>query len=391
MDGVDVKTLKSHLQTHWAEIREDLRQGTYQPAPVRGQDIPKPGGGVRRLGIPTTTDRLIQQAILQVLTPLFDPDFSESSFGFRPGRRAQDAIQRAKGYIEAGYRVVVDLDLKQFFDRVNHDMLMARIARKVTDKRLLKLIRAYLKAGILHEGVSTRRVEGTPQGGPLSPLLANILLDELDKELERRGLRFVRYADDFRIFVRSFRAGERVKVSVTRFLEQQLKLQVNQEKSGVDRPWRRSLLGFSFYVGKKVGIRLAPETVQRLKGHIRELTRRNRSQPMNKRIQQLNRHLKGWLGYFALADARKILQELDGWIRHRLRACVWTQWKRVRTRLRKLRAFGLSEHVARMVANTRKGPWRAAMLLNNVLNRTFWANQGLVSLEQQYVVLRQTR
>jgi RNA-directed DNA polymerase len=389
VDGVDVKSLQSHLADHWEAIKQELRNGTYRPAPVKRRDIPKPGGRTRRLGIPTTTDRLIQQALLQVLTPIFDPGFSEHSYGFRPGRRAHDAVRKARQYIEEGYRVVVDIDLEKFFDRVNHDILMARVARKVKDKRVLRLIRSCLEAGMMENGVRIATEEGTPQGGPLSPLLANILLDDLDKELEKRGLRFVRYADDCNIYVKSFRAGQRVMESITRFLERKLRLRVNRKKSAVDRPWRRKFLGFSFYQGKNgTGIRLAPETVRRVKDQIRRRTKRNRTQPMAERIEKLNQYLKGWVGYFALADARNILKQLDEWIRRRLRACLWTQWKRVRTRIRELRALGLPESAVFMIANTRKGPWRASLILNNALDKAYWTQQNLVSLEQRYLSIR---
>lgn len=391
VDGVDVKSLRSHLADHWEAIKRELRNGTYRPAPVKRRDIPKPGGGTRMLGIPTTTDRLIQQALLQVLTPIFDPGFSEHSYGFRPGRRAHDAVRKARQTMEEGYRVVVDIDLEKFFDRVNHDILMARVARKVKDKRVLRLIRSYLEAGMMENGVRVATGEGTPQGGPLSPLLANILLDDLDRELEKRGLRFVRYADDCNIYVKSFRAGQRVMESITRFLEQKLKLRVNRKKSAVDRPWRRKFLGFSFYQGKNgTGIRLAPETVRRVKDQIRRRTKRNRSQPMAERIEKLNQYLKGWVGYFALADARNILRQLDEWIRRRLRACLWTQWKRVRTRIRELRSLGLPDAAVFTIANTRKGPWRASLFLNSALNKAYWSDQNLVSLEQRYLSIRKS-
>ncbi|TCJ81754.1 UNVERIFIED_ORG: group II intron reverse transcriptase/maturase, partial [Anoxybacillus amylolyticus] len=275
IDGVSTDQLRDYIRAHWSTIRAQLLAGTYRPAPVRRVEIPKPGGGTRQLGIPTVVDRLIQQAILQELTPIFDPDFSPSSFGFRPGRNAHDAVRQAQGYIQEGYRYVVDMDLEKFFDRVNHDILMSRVARKVRDKRVLKLIRAYLQAGVMIEGVKVQTEEGTPQGGPLSPLLANILLDDLDKELEKRGLKFCRYADDCNIYVKSLRAGQRVKQSIQRFLEKTLKLKVNEEKSAVDRPWKRAFLGFRFTPERKARIRLAPRSIQRLKQRIRQLTNPN--------------------------------------------------------------------------------------------------------------------
>jgi RNA-directed DNA polymerase len=388
IDGMSVADLNVHLKENWPQIKDQLLRGTYQPKPVRRVEIPKPGGGVRLLGIPTVLDRLIQQALTQVLTPIFDPGFSPYSYGFRPGKRGHDAVRQAREYIQQGYRVVVDLDLEKFFDRVNHDILMSRVARRVKDKRVLKLIRAYLESGVLLNGVVVTTDEGTPQGGPMSPLLANILLDDLDKELERRGHRFVRYADDCNIYVKSFRAGERVKQSVTRYLEGTLKLKVNREKSAVDRPWKRKFLGFSFYIGKQVGIKLAPKTVERLKDKVREFTRRNQPMPLEERVKRLSLYLRGWLGYYALADAKRVLEELDQWIRHRLRACVWKQWKRVRTRIREFRAHGAPEWMAVAYSNTRKGPWAGSSLLNSVLTKDYWKKLGLISLTDQYAAIR---
>jgi len=343
-------------------------------------EIPKPGGGVRLLGIPTVMDRLIQQALLQVLTPIFDGGFSSSSFGFRPGRRAHDAVRKAQAYIRDGYRWVVDMDLEKFFDRVNHDILMARVARKVKDKRVPKLIRAYLGAGVMVNGVVHATEEGTPQGGPLSPLLANILLDDLDKELERRGLKFVRYADDCNIFVASKRAGERVMESVTRFVEGKLKLKVNRDKSAVDRPWKRKFLGFSFLPDREATIRLAPKTVERFKERVRTITSRTRPVTMEQRIRELNRYITGWVGYFRIAAAKSHCETLDQWIRRRLRMCLWKQWKRIRTRYRELRALGVPEHFVHMMANSRRGPWEMSRNLNNALDTRYFQAQGLVSM-----------
>jgi len=391
VDGMEVGELRAYLRVHWEGIREQLREGSYRPQPVRRVEIPKPDGGVRELGIPTVVDRLIQQALLQLLTPIFEPRFSEASFGFRPGRSAHQAVKRAEAYVAEGYGWVVDLDIEKFFDRVNHDMLMARVARKATDKRVLKLIRGYLNAGVLLNGVVVASEEGTPQGGPISPLLANVLLDDLDKELEKRGHRFVRYADDCNIYVKSERAGQRVKESVVEFLEKKLKLKVNRGKSGVARPKLRKFLGFRLFRDKAgVRIGLAPKTVLRVKAAIRGLTRASRGGwTMEERIRRLRVKLVGWVRYFALADTASVFEELDKWLRRRLRMVYWRQWKRGRTRRRNLRALGMPEWMGRMVIS-QKGPWRNAGSppMQAVLTKAYWAKSGLVSLTEEY---RKTR
>ncbi len=320
-------------------------------------EIPKPGGGVRRLGIPTVLDRLIQQALLQVLQPHFDPTFSDQSFGFRPERSAHEAVSQARAEIAAGYRWVVDLDLENFFDRVNHDVLMARLARRIEDNRILRLIRLYLQAGLLEGGLVSPRMEGTPQGGPLSPLLSNVLLDELDRELQRRGHRFVRYADDCNVYVRSRRAGERVLDSLERFLVKRLRLEVNRAKSAVDRPWRRKFLGYSVTVHRETKLRVSPEAVRRLKEKLRRLFRSGRGRSLGKVIQQLGPVLTGWLEYFRLAEVMASFEDLDKWLRRKLRVILWRQWKRPRTRAKELVRRGLDRERAYVSAYHGHGPW----------------------------------
>jgi len=387
VDELTVAEFKDWLKVHWPSVKQALLEGRYLPRAVRRVDIPKPSGGVRTLGVPTVVDRLIQQALHQVLQPLFEPTFSEASYGFRPGRRAQQAVCRAQAYIREGKRWVVDLDLEKFFDRVNHDVLMARVARQVSDARVLKLIRRFLEAGMMQEGLVKPRTEGTPQGGPLSPLLSNILLTDLDRELERRGLAFCRYADDCNIYVGSRVAGERVMRGIKVFLEEVLHLRVNAEKSAVARPWVRKFLGFSFTVQRETRLRIAPESVQRLMQRVRERLRSGRGQSLSHTIEDLNPLLRGWIGYFQPTQSKGILEELDGWVRRRLRCLLWRQWKRPRTRERRLLALGLDAERAWCSAVNGHGPWwnAGASHMNHALPAAYFTRMGLVSLlrEQQ--------
>jgi group II intron reverse transcriptase/maturase len=369
VDGMTVGELPAYLNANWESLRAHLLDGTYQPQPVRQQEIPKSGGGIRKLGIPTVVDRLIQQAILQVLQPRFDPTFSEHSYGFRPGRRAHDAVCAAQKYIQEGRRFVVDVDLEQFFDRVNHDVLMGKLSKRITDKRTLRLIRRYLEAGIMANGISTERHEGTPQGGPLSPLLANVLLDEVDRELERRGHPFARYADDCNVYVRSRRAGERVMQALRRQYAQ-LRLRVNESKSAVAPPWDRKFLGYSFWVakGREVKRRVAPKALATMQDRVRQITSRNRGRSISTVVAELRGYLSGWKEYFKLADTPGIFRDLDGWIRHRLRTLQLKQWKRGRTIFRELRARGMSVlGAARVAANARRWCHNARLLVHVAL------------------------
>src|SRR6266436_3275824 len=360
VDGRRIQQFPEYLKQHWPAIREQLLSGKYKPQPVRRVEIPKPDGGTRKLGIPTVLDRLIQQAGMQVLQRRWDPTFSEHSHGFRPKRSAHQAVAKAQQYIAAGNRWVVDLDLEQFFDRVNHDKLIAAIARRVTDKRVLRLIGAFLKVGVLENGLVSPAEEGTPQGGPLSPLLSNIVLDELDRELERRKHRFVRYADDCNIYVRSQRAGQRVMTNVTRFLTRRLKLKVNEAKSAVARPVERKFLGFSFSRNKEPKRRIAPKALLRCKQKIRELTQRTRGISLEQMMKELATYLRGWKSYFGFCQTPSLLQQLDQWIRHRLRSMIWKQWKHGQQRYGKLRQRGVGKELAAQTAGSPHGPWRVA-------------------------------
>ena len=393
VDHMTVEQLKPYLQEHWARIRESLLNGTYQPQAVRCVEIPKPNGGVRQLGIPTVVDRLIQQALHQILSPIFEPGFSESSYGFRPGRSAQQAVAQAKVYVSEGRRWVVDLDLEKFFDRVNHDVLMSRLARRINDKRVLGLIRRYLQAGMMSGGVASPRTEGTPQGGPLSPLLSNILLDDLDKELERRGHKFCRYADDCNIYVRSKAAGERVMRTVTKFLTERLRLKVNAGKSAVARPWERKFLGYSMTGHKQPRLKVAPESLQRLKAKIRTIFRKGRGRSLPRVIGDLNPLLRGWMQYFRLAEVKGIFEELDGWLRRKLRCLLWRQWKRPFTRAKNLMKQGLEELRAWKSAMNGRGPWwnAGASHMNQAFPKAYFDRRGLISLPDQLCKLQFSR
>jgi len=382
IDGMTVDELPGHLRAAWPALREQLLMGRYQPQPVRRCEIPKPGGGRRELGIPTVLDRFLQQALLQVLQPQFDGSFSQHSHGFRPGRRAHDAVCEARGYVQGGKRWVVDVDLEKFFDRVNHDVLMSRLARRIADKRVLGLIRRYLSAGIMADGVVAERYEGTPQGGPLSPLLANVLLDEVDQELERRGHAFVRYADDLRVYVGSRRAGERVMNSLIRLFGK-LRLKVNLAKSAVDRAWSRPFLGFAFWAarGGRVAIRIAARSIAKLKAEVRLLTRRTCGRSLIQVAKNLRTYLLGWRGYFQLAETPKVLRELDKWIRHRLRAIQLKHWKRGRTVYRELCARGVSPVKAAQIATNARRWWKnSAMGLHIALPTSYFDGLGVPRL-----------
>jgi len=383
VDDMTIEELLPYLKQHGAALRQSILEGVYTPQAVRRVEIPKPDGGTRQLGIPTVVDRLIQQAVAQTLNNVFDKGFSANSYGFRPGRSAHMAIKAARSHIEDGNRWVVDLDLEKFFDRVNHDKLMSLVARKVKDKRVLRLIRKYLESGVLANGVKVKNEEGTPQGGPLSPLLANIMLDELDKELESRGHKFCRYADDCNIYVKSRTAGARVMIGITRYIEDVLKLKINRKKSAVDRPGRRKFLGFSFYITKgKARNFVHAKSIQRFKEKVREITSRSNGRGMEWRREKLARLIMGWVNYFHIADMQRNAGDLDGWIRRRIRMCYWKQWKRIKTKHDNLVRLGLDTSKAWEFANTRKGSWCIAgsVILKHALSNECLEKLGFPNL-----------
>lgn len=382
IDGLHCDDLKGWLQRHWQSVKAALLEGTYLPRAVRRVDIPKPQGGMRTLGVPTVVDRLIQQALHQVMQPIFEPTFSDASYGFRPERSAGQAVRRAAGYIREGRRWVVDMDLEKFFDRVNHDVLMHRVARRVEDRRVLSLIRRFLQAGLMAGGIETARTQGTPQGGPLSPLLSNILLTDLDRELERRGHRFVRYADDCNIYVASERAGQRIMAGIKAFLAERLKLTVNEAKSAVARPWQRKFLGYSVTAHQQTRLRIAAQSITRLRARVTDLCLRGRGRSIARTIEELNPVLRGWMQYFQYTQSRRPIEELDVWVRRRLRVIAWRQWKRPRTRESRLRALGLDAFRAWKSSVNGRGPWwnAGASHMTHALPPKHFANMGLVSL-----------
>lgn len=383
VDGRSIKETEEYLKLHWPRIKQEILSGSYKPSPVRRVEIPKPSGGVRKLGIPTVTDRLIQQALSQVLQKIWEPHFSDNSYGFRPKRSAHQAVTKAKLYQEENHRWVVDIDLEKFFDQVNHDRLMSKLRAKISDKRVLGLIGKYLRSGVMENGLLSSPTEGTPQGGPLSPLLSNIVLDELDKELEQRGHKFVRYADDCNIYVRSERAGHRVMESVSKFIRKRLKLKVNEAKSNVSRPWRVKFLGFSFTQNRSPKIRVAKESLKRFKGRVKELTNnRCYSMPMEDRIRKLNAYLMGWRGYFGKCETPSVMSAQDEWIRRRLRTLHWKQWKKCKRRCKELVKLGVSKDLALQTAASGKGPWRLAdsPALKIALKIKYFDDLGLVRL-----------
>jgi len=384
IDNMSIEEFPEFARKHWENIRDSLLAGTYQPSPVRRVEIPKPTGGTRPLGIPAVLDRVIQQAMYQVLMPIFDPDFSEQSYGFRPGKSAHDAVRKLREYVREGYRTAVDLDLSKFFDTVNHDVLMHRVSRKVRDKRVLRLIGKYLRAGVMVNGRLEKTSKGVPQGGPLSPLLANILLDDLDKELEKRGHRFVRYADDFVILVKSQSAAERVKAGIQRFLERKLKLKINEKKSQVAPTDKIDFLGFTF---KGTKIRWSDKAFREFKRRVKKLTGRSWFVSMEYRFKKLAEYIRGWVNYFGISEYYSPIPETDHWLRRRIRMCYWKQWRRFRTRVRNLLELGTHPGVAIPMCFSRKGPWKCARTLATQTGMTnqWLKDQGLVSVKELWV------
>lgn len=387
VDGMTVDELLSFLKQNGSQIEQSIREGTYRPKPVRRVEILKADGGVRLLGIPIVLDRVIQQAIAQVLSPIYEKEFSENSYGFRPNRSAHQAVKKCKGYIEAGYKWTVDIDLAKYFDTVNHDKLMRLLSETIKDSQVLWLIRKYLQSGVMINGVVMETEEGTPQGGNLSPLLSNIMLNELDKELTKRGLKFCRYADDCNIYVRSRKAADRVMVSITKFIEGKLKLKVNKEKSAVDRPWRRKFLGFSFYYKKGgVGIRVDPKPVEKLKRKLKEITGRSNAMSMGQRMLKIKQAITGWVNYFSIADMGRLAKSLDEWLRRRIRMCLWKQWKKIRTRYANLCRLDIRNTKAWEFANTRKSYWRISHspILSRTITNEYLKKLGLQSIVERY-------
>jgi RNA-directed DNA polymerase len=398
VDGMTVSELPEYLKNEWIAIREQLLNCTYRPRPVRRVEIPKPDGGVRNLGIPSALDRLIQQAILQVLQKYWDQTFSEHSYGFRPGRSAHQAVAKAQAFAKQGFTWVVDLDLEKFFDRVSHDRLMAKIAERVKDKRVTRVIRRFLVSGVMENGLVSPTDEGTPQGGPLSPLLSNIVLDELDQELTKRGHRFVRYADDANVYVRSEEAGKRVMLSVTRFITKTLRLKVNEAKSAVDRPWKRKFLGFTFSANEwrgrwRINRKIAPKALERFKAKIRHMTRRTGGKSIEQVVAELNRYLKGWIQYFAFAEVKKEFEHLTSWIKRRLRCMLWKQWGTSKTRYLELKRRGVRPYTAWVTTKSGHGPWRLSRspAVQSVFNFSYFKSLGLVSLSEAYQLLSSRR